>query len=106
MCWGETLNVNATGGGAMDRERLEKIARMKADREELIDDIRNLTAARSETRNEVIDKMLLARLNRKWNELDHVNQNIRNVELGHPEVAWSDTDLFEDLGPEDGVSLH
>jgi hypothetical protein len=106
MCERDALNANHTGGVSMDRETLEKLARLKADRDEIADDINRLVIARSETKNEVIDKMLLARMDRKWAEMDHITRNIRNVELGHPEVEWSETDLFEDLGPEDGVSLH
>jgi hypothetical protein len=101
----DALNANHTGGVSMDRERLEKIARLKADRDELVDDIQKMVIARAETKNEVIDKMLLARMDRKWRELDHVTRNIRNIELGHPEIEWSETDLFDDLGPEDGVPL-
>jgi hypothetical protein len=87
----------------MDREKLEKLARLSADKDELECDITSIRIARSETQNPVIDKMLLARLTRKLEELRHVGQNIEKVKKGEPEIEWHETDIFDDLGPEDGV---
>lgn len=102
----ETLNVNLMEGGTMsERERLERVARLKRDREAIEDELSAKLIKRSEGLDPMVDQIFLRRINRLWAELKHVNENIRHVEAGRPEEMWVEVEDFSDLGPDEGAPL-